>query len=530
MKKIVKPTIYNLHILLFILLFFSIFRDGYAQSRWVEDRPMNFKINVPANYQINQLVDGTDKIHAFISPDQNLVIRVRAFKLNQSITDVQLQSIFEQNIIKGAGRIMDEASDLNGLPARWSGYIWMYNNVNTVLTNYYIARPDFAYVVWAICTENMLDQKTAEMSNILGSFTLINGHPQQSNSQIASNQTSSGTISDYTSQKSSNNTVTGQPTLENSGTSNQSGWSTQSTASTSSSTLSTSAMGVKVVSLQMGAGVNKSLDIIDSGTNFPVSEKQIHLVFDYQGNAKGQNFEVKWLSITHNCLVIADEYLPTVNGKTRVHSYIENGGNIWPFGNYRTEVWYAGRKLTEKEFSVGSQQKAATPTGEKLLGECYADVWLLPPGKTTTAVARQQTTTANTSAGTSQKGGVKQIVLDNQNNGYDFATGKVRNGHQSPDPDVLNEPWCTTNPALCGNWAKTGKSRLEDVKSAPASGYISDGKSFVDCQECPVNEVLVFKLKDGSYGKLMITKDEKTQTNSGCQHRITCMVEYPAFQ
>jgi hypothetical protein len=612
------------------LLVTSGFQVIQAQTRWVEDRQMNFKINVPVSYKMNQLTDGSDKIHVFVSPDENLVVRVRAVPLKQQITDTQLQSVFEQNMIKGATRITDELTDLNGLPARWSGYMWTYNQVNTVLANYYIIRSGMAYVVWAIIAADKVDQKMVEMSNIMESFALINGHPQQSG-QLASSSASSGTSSSgYSSSGSSNKPASSPSTGSSSGTGNQAGWSGQSSTSASTSygsASSTSGTGLTIASLKMGAGVNNSLDIIDSGTNFPVSEKQIHLIFDYRGNTNGQNFQVKWVSKTHNCLVTEDDYLPTVNGKNRVHSFIDNAGNAWPLGDYRAEVWYSGQKLAEKEFSVGGGQKALKPAGEKLLGECYADgkgdnytkslggryltvdlnqlkdddvievrvksgildfvhvhyrtssgvwqdayhgmntrftvkdllagkrksythfvfnvnaqhekylsiqcyadVWLLPPGKTSVATPVQQKSTASTPAGTSRSTGIKQIVLDNQNNGYDFKTGRVRDGHQSPDPDVLNEPWCTTNPALCGNWAKTGKSRLEDVKSAPASGYISDGQSFIDCQECPVNEVLVFKLKDGSYGKLMITKDEKTQVGNGCQHRITCLVEYPAFQ
>lgn len=623
MKHYSKNKFVYTCILFALLLIVASGPNVYGQSKWIEDRQMNFKINVPATFQTNQLWDGSDKIHAFVSPDQNLVVRVRAIPLKQSITDVQLQSIFENKIIQGAIRLNDEASDLNGLPARWSGYMWKYNNVNTVLVNYYIIRPEMAYVVWSITAENMVEQKTEEMSNILGSFSLINGHPVQNNSQITTNQSSSASTPVYTVTNSNNTATNSQQTAQYSGTTSQSA-TTEKRATSSSVNIK----GVRATSLQMGAGVNNSLDIIDGGTNFPVSEKQIHLVFDYQGSTNGQNFEVKWLSVTHNCLVIADEYLPVVNGKNRVHSYIDNTGNAWPLGDYRAEIWYSGQKLAEKEFSIGKQQVGQTSTPGNILGKCYADgkgnnqtkslggkyysldlntvndndvfevrvtsgtlqfvmihyrnssgIWYLaykgpntkfrigdilngkrnlythliinvnaehekylplacyadiilnPSGQNPPAIQQQtQNAMVNTPKTNTGSGKIYQIVMDNNNCGFDFATGHVRSCHQSPDPDVMSEPWCTNNPALCGNWAKTGKSRLEDVTSAPASGYISDGKSFTDCQECPVNEVLVFKLKDGSYGKLLIVKDDYGKVNGNCQHKITCMIEYPAFK
>lgn len=87
--------------------------------------------------------------------------------------------------------------------------------------------------------------------------------------------------------------------------------------------------------------------------------------------------------------------------------------------------------------------------------------------------------------------------------------------------DVMNRPWCTPLPALTGNWIRIGKSRMEDVISAPSSGYLSDGKDFIDCAEAPLNEVLLFKLANGKYAKLMIISDEQSKTSSGCEHKIT---------
>ena len=612
----------------FICVLFLVFIFGsqslFAQSRWIEDRAMNFKINVPTSYQTNQLVDGTDKVHAFVSPDQNLVVRVRAFKLNQTITDVQLQSIFEQNIIKGAVKLIDEASDLNGIPARWCGYTWLYNNVSTVLTNYYIVRPDYAYVVWSICAENMVDQKTLEMSNIMGSFTLINGHPQ--NNQVAQMQTQSGNSGMVqTTQNTPPSVPTTQQGINNAGNTNSiSGSNQQQSDSTNYNSAKSSSSGIDVFAIGIGTGVDRDLKITNPTTAIPPTAKSIHAVFNYNGNAGGQNFQVKWFSITHDCLVIEDSFFPAINGKNQVHSSIENGGKAWPLGDYRTEMWLNDEKINGRNFSIGIPQKE-TVVKSNVLGQCYADgkgnnqtkslggkyysldlnavsdndffevrvtsgslqfvtihyrnpsgIWytaykgpntkfrvgdvlngkrnlythlninvnaehekylpvacyadiVLNPTGQTPPVTQQQVKTTNVNTASSSSGKITQIVLDNTNNTYDFDSGRICNAKDNPEPDLINEPWCTALPALCGNWAKTGKSRMEDVNSAPASGFISDGKSFVDCQECPVNEVLVFKNKEGRFGKLMIIKDENTKVNGNCQHRITCLVEYPAF-
>lgn len=609
MKQQSNSKIHYPILILFILIVFTANPHLYAQNRWFEDRAMNYKINVPVNYQTNQLIDGTDKIQVFVSPDQNLVIRIRSFKLNQPITELQLQSVFEQNIINGAIRIMDEQSNLNGLPARWSGYSWLYNNVSTILTNYYIVRPDFAYVVWSICAENMPDQKTAELSNILGSFTLINGHPQTPVIAQPPNQSGSS-IAPQANTNSLNH--------QQSASTNQS----VSAQTTNTSNHSSSRSGIDVFAIGIGTGITTDLQITNPTTTIPPSSPMIHAVFNYNGHANGQNFEVKWFSKTHNCLIIEDSYLPAINGKNQIHSSIENSSIPWPVGEYRAELWMNGENISGRNFAVGTPSTNGSLLGKcwtdgkgnnqtKSLGgkyysldlntvkdndlfevkvtsgslqfvtihyrnssgvwytaykgpntkfrvgdllngkrnlfthliinvnaehekylsvACYADIVLNPGGQAPPVTQMQQQTT-NTPAKTtsSSSGKVSQIILDNTNNTYDFDSGRVCSIKDNPEPDVINEPWCTALPALCGNWAKTGKSRMEDVTTAPTSGFISDGKSFVDCQECPVNEVLVFKNKEGRLGKLMIIKDEKTQTANGCQHRITCLVEFPAF-
>lgn len=75
-------------------LLFCLFTLGAnAQNRWIEDPEMNFKILVPSGYQANQFWEGSDKIHTFLSPDQNVAVRVRSFKVNDN-TKIRFYSFF----------------------------------------------------------------------------------------------------------------------------------------------------------------------------------------------------------------------------------------------------------------------------------------------------------------------------------------------------------------------------------------------------------------------------------------------------
>ncbi len=568
-----------------IVLFLLVGYAGYSQNRWIEDKEMMFKISVPQNYQTNQYREGTDKIHAFVSRDNNVAVSIRSFKLPSGVTVDQLVTAFAQNVLKGANQLVIQPHSLNGSSGKMAGYRWRYNNINVVVGAYYTINNNIGYVVWSMIPENIFSQRSAESDAITNSFTVLNPEveikdsgsilydplisedariehlipkgatvrnqePGQTiwnipnpngekpltmviqnvvkegknlnsfmNEQVASIRKNGATLLGQSFEKSGafyvcrysyeyNGTrfyytaVDGPVTFYLTGFVGGVSYASlleemHSTVSSSfksvASQVTPTAKGLLIdnITINTGTGITPGLEISGSTSTFTAGTKEIHSLFAYRGDPGNNNFTVKWFSKTHNSPVAEAQYQPKAKGQNRVHSFIDNSGENWPAGEYQVELWFKGEKLAQKGFSVINEDKASPKVAAA--------------------------------------GEIRQIVLDNKNIGYDFATGKIRTDH-TPDPDVLNEPWCTALPALCGNWAKTGKSRLEDVTSPPASGYTSDGKDYIDCVEAPLKEVLVFKLKNGEYAKLMIIKDEFTKSNNVCQHKITCFVEYPAFK
>ncbi|MBU1108458.1 MAG: hypothetical protein KKB51_17415 [Candidatus Riflebacteria bacterium] len=134
---------------------------------------MNFKIKIPGNYQRNRVVEGTDVIHAFLSPDQNVAVRIRAIAANASLSVDSLIQIFEQNIIKGAQRLLIDNYSLNSIPGKVCGYKWLYNNVPVGLAIFYTVQENIAYVVWTIVPQNLYQQRIAEGDAITNTFTLL---------------------------------------------------------------------------------------------------------------------------------------------------------------------------------------------------------------------------------------------------------------------------------------------------------------------------------------------------------------------
>ena len=574
--------------------------NATAQNRMVEDSQMKFKISVPASYQTNQYLDGTDKIHAFVSRDNNVAVSIRTFELPANISVDQIVAAFTQSVLKGANQLVIQPHNLNGAAGKMAGYRWRYNNINVVVGAFYTIQNNIGYVVWSMIPENLFANRSAESDAITNSFTILGlssarleqpvdayqilvsddaklehlipkgstvrkTEPGQTiwdipgfstgksltmvvqnvlkdgrnlnsfmNEQVASIRGNGATIIGqsfekvgdiYTCRYSyefngsifSYTAVDGPVTfylvgfvagtgvaaeLEKIHNRVHNSFKKVNLGNITGEEQPTQQVGINEVPMEMifdikpstikiGTAVNSNYEISSATNSLPSNTEKIHLVFDYQGDTKDKNLIVKWVSKTHNTLIAEDLYHPKTGGANRVHSYMDNGSESWPTGNYSVQVWYLGDKVSEADFSITTSQGPQLKTGFK-------------------------------------GGEIKQIVLDNTNIGYDFATGKVRTDH-SPEPDFLNRPWCTTLPGICGNWARTGKSRMEDVTSAPASGYISDGLDYIECAEAPLKEVLVFKLKDGTYGKMMIIKDEFSKVNNVCLHKITCFVQYPAF-
>lgn len=289
----------------------------FSQSSWISDDEMKFKILVPDNYQKNQFWEGTDKILAVLSPDQNVAVRVRSFSASEQVTVDLIQQVFEQNVISGSGRLTQEDGHLNQIPARAAAYTWRYNNINTVVGTYYIIQNGIGYIVWTIVPRNLLEQRSKEADNILESFALL-----QSDSETVSNPGSFGNP--------------GQPPI------NQRN--------------NLSSESVVITDLETGIHPDNNYYLASQSTVFSGSEPTIDMVFGYNGNASSGNFSVKWFSDSGKALVKEFTFSAPAESSGRGHSFISNNGNPWPAGKYHVEVIHNDRVLKTKAFEISGHE------------------------------------------------------------------------------------------------------------------------------------------------------------------------------
>lgn len=254
-------------------------------------------------------------------------------------------------------------------------------------------------------------------------------------------------------------------------------------------------------------------------TKFYKNTPQVISVFEWNGNGNGHQIKVNW-----------HYYAPGSSDKMTIVSSVfdfpnQEGGASnfslskpdagWPEGQYWVEYYMDGQFENEFRFDVIPGSSSAASSSNSAWG---------------TAAAGSSSSQNPGSSSTNST--AKKIVLISAGSQscYSFKTGKIHGDHQNAD--IMVEPWCTQDVGVCGNWLVTNHTNMAAVTSAPASGYLSDGKSFTDCDVMAMNKVVIVKLKDGTYAKMMILKTDFTKSDSQnppCQHKATILVQYPAF-
>jgi len=142
-------------------------------AEWVEDREMNFKINVPRSWQKNILRDGSDKIHVFLSPDQNLAIRIRAFKVARNTGLDLIASLFKTRILGECEQLAFMDAVVNGYSGKIGAYRGMYNGIKVGAGAFFTIQDGIAYIVWSLTPLDKFQSRVKESDAITNTFTLL---------------------------------------------------------------------------------------------------------------------------------------------------------------------------------------------------------------------------------------------------------------------------------------------------------------------------------------------------------------------
>lgn len=176
-----------------VVLILGVFAAN-SYGGWVEDKEFGFKINVPDNWKRSILNDGSDRIHVFLSPDENVAVRIRAFKVPAEATVDLIIPLFEKNVLSGGERkaLMDHS--LNGSSGKVGAYTGSFNGTAVGAGAYFTIHNGIAYVVWSLTPVSMFQSRYAESDAITNTFTLVSNNSQMGSSLPSLKDTGSGNL------------------------------------------------------------------------------------------------------------------------------------------------------------------------------------------------------------------------------------------------------------------------------------------------------------------------------------------------
>lgn len=135
-----------------------------------KDPDYKFQI-IPSNgWQTKAYFDGEERLFDAMSPDQNLMVRVRAIHLPYAIPMEALRGSYEKKALSGTAPYREEPVVLNGVAGKSYSYHWQYKGNPLNVVTWFSILPDMAYIVTQIVPESMLSTRGPEARQIIHSF------------------------------------------------------------------------------------------------------------------------------------------------------------------------------------------------------------------------------------------------------------------------------------------------------------------------------------------------------------------------
>ena len=285
--------------LLVLILLAAVF-CGPALSKTFSDSKYKFKIDVPDTWVTSTYMDGTDQVYAFVSQDQKIAVRVRAFELDPGVGLDLVVSAFESNVLQGAAKVKLDDYTLNGIPGKAGAYNWTINGVAYGVGAFFAAYNGTAYIVWSIIPVADLAARGAESDAITSTFIVdqVEG-AEGSEDAAAAGETK-----------------------------------------------------VTVGKVRTGSRMTGKYKLADEQRRFSQGNSELYMVFEYTGDAAGQPFLVKWIHLKSK-KVLKEEKAGSHKGVGV--SKLKRPLKGWPGGDYNVEIWQGGEKLSSGTFTISGK-------------------------------------------------------------------------------------------------------------------------------------------------------------------------------
>ncbi|PKK89473.1 MAG: hypothetical protein CVV64_13735 [Candidatus Wallbacteria bacterium HGW-Wallbacteria-1] len=145
-------------------------RKGWRSE---SDTVHKYRIQVPRKWQAGFLMDGNDRVRTFVSPDNNVSVRVRTFATGQGVTTDLMRQAFQQYSLGGGQLLYNETGVLGGVPASLGVYSGAFNNIPVTVVALFTMRSGIGYIVWSMVPQNLFQARSDEIDSVLATFEYL---------------------------------------------------------------------------------------------------------------------------------------------------------------------------------------------------------------------------------------------------------------------------------------------------------------------------------------------------------------------
>jgi hypothetical protein len=147
--------------------------SGYRSLR---DPLLGFGLTVPESWITQNFNEQGDQIITALSPDQNVAVRVRGFRIAGGATVEAIRLTFENmlqnNLLQQTGQMLQvQPYTMSGLTGQTATYSGTMNGINVGIAAFYAIHGQTGYVVWVIIPAHLYDQRLAEADAVARTFT-----------------------------------------------------------------------------------------------------------------------------------------------------------------------------------------------------------------------------------------------------------------------------------------------------------------------------------------------------------------------
>ncbi len=155
---------------LLLFLMFVLFFNAPINAETYKDSKYKFQITPPDLWKTKVYLDGPDRLFDIMSPDENVLVRVRAVQLNDPLPIDLIRQVYEKNYLKGSSLYKQDIAEINGISGNSFSYRWKYNGHDINVVAWISVLPKMAYIISRIIPDQVLSVRMADAENVIQTF------------------------------------------------------------------------------------------------------------------------------------------------------------------------------------------------------------------------------------------------------------------------------------------------------------------------------------------------------------------------